>query len=233
MSTRRWTAVLAFFLAAALVALLPMRLALDWFGFGSRGLSARAATGTLWLGVLQEARAGPIPLGDVQARLNFWPLFLGRARLSLAGADEGTFRGAVTISRHSFAFDDVSARVRVGALLAPLAISALDFDDVSGGFASGRCIRGEGRVRASVASDVAGLTLADFSGEARCAGEAVLLPLVSQTGLERLDISLFPDGRYQVQLSVRPSDEAVRGRLLAAGFRPSARGYGMRVDGAF
>jgi general secretion pathway protein N len=234
MRRRRGIIVLTLFFVAALVALLPMRLALDWFGFGARGLSARAATGSLWLGVLQEARAGPVPLGDVKARLNFWPLFLGRARLSLAGAEEGTFRGAVTVSRHSFGFDDVSARVRVGAMLAPLAISALDFDDVSGGFASGRCIRGEGRVRASMASDVAGLNLASgFSGEVRCAGEAVLLPLVSQTGLERLDIRLFPDGRYQIQLAVRPSDEAVRGRLLAAGFRPSAQGYGMRVDGAF
>ena len=230
----RWPVVLVAAFAVALVALLPMRLALDAFGFASRGLSARAVTGSLWLGALQEAQVGPVPLGDLRARLNFWPLFLGRARLSLAGADEGTFEGALTVTRHSFGFDDVSARLRVGALLSPLAVSTIDFDDVSGGFASGRCTRGEGRVRAAIGGEIAGMRLASgLSGEVRCAGEALLLPLASQSGTERLDIRLLPDGRYQVRLLVRTTDEAVRGRLLAAGFRATPQGSVMRVDGAF
>jgi general secretion pathway protein N len=234
MTRRRWPAVLAAAFALALVALLPMRLALDTFGFASRGLSARAATGSLWLGALQEAQVGPVPLGDLRARLNFWPLFLGRARLSLAGADEGTFTGAVTMTRHSFGFDDVSARLRVGAMLSPLAVSTIDFDEVSAGFASGRCTRGEGRVRAAVGGEIAGMRLASgLSGEVRCAGEALLLPLASQSGTERLDIRLLPDGRYQVRLIVRTADEAIRGRLLAAGFRSTPQGSVMRVDGAF
>jgi general secretion pathway protein N len=234
MRRRRWAVVLAAAFALALVALLPMRLALDTFGFASRGLSAREATGSLWLGALQEAQVGPVPLGDLRARLNFWPLFLGRARLSLAGADEGRFKGAVTVTRHSFGFDDVSARLRVGALLSPLAISTIDFDDVSAGFASGRCTRGEGRVRAAVAGELAGLRLASgLGGEVRCAGEALLLPLASRSGMERLDIRLLPDGRYQVRLLVRTADEAVRGRLLAAGFRATPQGSVMQVDGAF
>ena len=220
--------------AIALLALLPMRLALDWFGFGTRGLTARAATGSLWLGALQEAQVGPVPLGDLKARLNFWPLFLGRARLSLAGAEPGTFDGAFTVSRHGFGFDDVDARLRVGALFAPLAVSSLDFDDVSGGFAGGRCTRGEGRVRAAVAGGMVGLSLGSgLAGQARCAGDALLLPLVSQSGMERLDIRLFPDGRYRVDLAVRPSDEAMRGRLAAAGFRPAGQSYLMQVNGAF
>ena len=219
----------------ALLALLPLRLALDWFGFGDRGLTARAATGSVWLGALQEAQVGPVPLGDLKARLNLLPLFLGRARLSLAGADQATgLEGAVTISRHSFGFDDVSARLRVGALFSPLAVSMIDFDDVSAGFTSGRCTRAEGRVRAAVSGEIAGIGLASgLTGQARCAGDALLFPLVSQSGLEQLNIRLFSDGRYRVELLARPGDEAVRGRLIAAGFRPVGRGYGMQVDGAF
>src|SRR5688500_17079151 len=135
------------FLAAAflfaLIALLPLRLALDWLGFGEHFLTARAATGSIWRGALQEAeagpvQAGPVPLGDVTARLNVLPLFLGRARLSLAGADAETgLEGAVTLSRHSFGFDDVTGRFRTVALFAPLPVSTLDFDDVSAGFTSG------------------------------------------------------------------------------------------------
>ena len=213
----------------ALIALLPMRLAIDWFGVGGRGLTARAATGSVWLGALQEAQAGPVPLGDLSARLNVLPLFLGRARLSLDGGDNG-FEGAVTVSRHSFGFDDVSARLRVGALFAPLGVSMLDFDDVSAGFTGGQCTRGEGRVRASVAGVLAGIGL---SGQARCAGDALLLPLASASGMERLNIRLLGDGRYRVEFLVRPTDEAVRGRLLAAGFRAAGNSYAIRVDGAF
>lgn len=234
MRRARWAVLLAAAFVLALVALLPMRLALDTFGFASRGLTARAATGSLWLGALQEAQIGPVPLGDLRARLNFWPLFVGRARLSLAGAEAGTFEGAVTVTRHSFGFDDVRARLRVGALLSPLAVSTIDFDDLSAGFASGRCTRGEGRVRAAVSGDIAGIRLASgLSGEARCAGDALLLPLASRSGMERLDIRLFPDGRYQVRLVVRTNDEAIRGRLLASGFRATPRGSVMQVDGAF
>jgi general secretion pathway protein N len=237
MSIRRagWALFLVAAFLFALLALLPMRLALDWFGFGERGLTARAATGSVWLGALQEAQVGPVPLGDVKARLNFFPLFLGRARLTLAGADEATgLEGAVTVSRHSFGFDDVSARLRVGALFSPLAVSMLDFDDVSAGFTSGRCTRGEGSVRAAVSGQVAGISLASgLAGQARCAGDALLIPLASQSGMERLDIRLSGDGRYRLELLVRPGDEAVRGRLIAAGFRPAGQGYGMQVDGAF
>jgi len=228
-----WALFLVAFFLFALIALLPLRLALGWFGFGDRGLTARAATGTVWLGALQEAQVGPVPLGDVTARLNILPLFLGRARLTLAGADEATgLEGAVTVSRHSFGFDDVSARFRAGAMFSPL--SMLDFDDVSAGFTSGRCTRGEGTVRATVSGQVAGISLASgLAGQARCAGEALLLPLVSQSGMERLNIRLFGDGRYRLELLVRPGDEAVRGRLIGAGFRPAGQGYGMQVDGAF
>lgn len=230
-----WPLFLAAAFLFALVALLPMRLALDLFGFGERGLSARAASGTLWLGALQEAQVGPVPLGDVKARLSLLPLFLGRARLTLRGADDATgLEGAVTVTRHSFGFDDVSARLRVGAMLAPLAVTTIDLDDVSAGFASGRCTRAGGRVRGAASGTVAGVAIGPaLSGQARCAGEALLLPLASQTGMERLDLRLFADGRYRADLLVRPAGEEARGQLLAAGFRPSARGYALQVNGAF
>jgi general secretion pathway protein N len=225
-----WALLLGGAFLFALLALLPLRLALDWFGFGERGLTARAATGSLWLGALQEAQVGPVPLGDLSARLNVLPLFLGRARLTLRSGEEGGFEGSVTVTRHSFGFDDVSARLRVGALFAP--ITTLDFDDVGGTFGEGRCMAAEGRVRAAVSGPIAALA-SGFSGQARCAGEALLVPLSSPSGLERINIRLFADGRYAVEMLVRTGDATIRGRLLGAGFRPAGSGYVMRVDGAF
>ena len=106
-----------FFLAAlalALLVLLPLRMAAGWFEMGGRGLAAREAEGSLWFGRLREARFGPVLLGDVDARLNVLPLFLGRARLSLHRDAEagGAFDGAVLVTRHSFGLEDLTGQVQ-------------------------------------------------------------------------------------------------------------------------
>lgn len=227
-----------FFLAAfafSLVALFPLRVALDWFGLDDRGLAAREANGSLWLGALREAQIGPVPIGDVSARLNTLPLFLGRARVSLVRrGDEGAFAGAVAATRHSFAFEDVTGQIRLGAQLAPLPISALDIDDLSIGFAGDRCRQASGRIRATIAGDLGGILLpSGLSGTARCEAGAVLLPLASQSGMEQLNLRLFADGRYRAELLVRPTDPAVQQRLAAAGFLPANGGFVRIAEGAF
>jgi general secretion pathway protein N len=65
----------AFFLA--MIALLPMRLALEWFGIGQRGVAAREVQGSVWYGALKEAQLGTAGLGDLQAGLRALPLVLG------------------------------------------------------------------------------------------------------------------------------------------------------------
>ena len=226
--------VLAFFLFA-LVALLPLRLALGALGFAGHGLTARAATGSVWRGALQEAQIGPVALGDVRARLNLLPLLLGRARLSLASADEaGPFSGAAIVSRHGFGFEDVSGRFRIAGPASPASLSAIDLQDVSVGFASGRCTRAEGRVRGMAAGELAGAGVAPgLAGHPRCDADALILPLASEGGAARLDIRLFADGRYRLDLLVRTDDAAARARLAAAGFRAAGRGFALQVGGRF
>jgi len=227
-----------FFIAAfafSLVALLPMRLALDWLGLDSNGLAAREASGSVWLGALKEAQLGPVPLGDVGARLNALPLLIGRARVSLARTGEdGSIAGAAVASRHAFGFDDVTGQARLGAMLAPLPIAALDFQRVSVGFASGQCQRAEGMVRATIAGDLGGIALpSGLSGEARCAEGALLLPLASQSGMELLNLRIHADGRYRAELMVRPGDQAARERLIGAGFAPAGAGVARLLEGSF
>ncbi len=223
-----------FFLAAfafALVALIPLRVAVAWIG---GPLAAREATGSLWLGMLKEAQFGPVPLGDVQARLNLLPLFLGRARLSLARDEEGggRFSGAVSVSRHGFGIEDMTGQLRTGRLFAPVPVAALDLDDFSVHFSNGLCESAEGRVRAGLSGEIAGIALpASVAGDARCAEGALLLPLASPAG--QLALSIRADGRYRIDLSVRPTDPASAARLAAGGFRPSAEGYSRRIEGSF
>jgi general secretion pathway protein N len=187
----------------SLAALLPLRFALGWLGYADKGLAAREATGSVWLGALTEARFGTVALGDVGTRLRFLPLLLGRARLDLQQADDG-LRGGVTVSRHGFGIDDATGRIEAGAL-ADLPPPTLDLADLSVRFGDGQCLHAEGLVKARFAGELVGVSLtAGFSGEARCDGQAVLLPLVSQPGGDRLDVRLFADGRYRIDAALRP-----------------------------
>lgn len=219
----------------ALVALLPLRLALDWFGVDERGFAAREAKGSIWLGSVSEAQFGTVALGDLQAQLRSLPLFAGRARVDLERRDEADrFEGGATISRHGFGIDDMTARLALGSAFAPLPIASLDLADVSARFADGQCASAEGVVRAEIAGDIAGIALpGGLSGNARCEGGALLLPLVSQTGMEALNLRLYEDGRYRVELVARPSDDSMRDRLIAAGFGLTSGGYALTAEGEF
>ncbi len=219
----------------ALVALLPLRLALHWFGLDSHGFTARQARGSVWLGGLSEAQFGSVALGDLQTRLSSLPLIIGRARIDLKRNDPSNpLTGATTVARHSFGLDDMSARLDVGSAFAPLPIASLDFSQVTAHFVDGACGMASGLVKATIAGDVAGIQLpGGLSGNARCDNGALLLPLVSPPGTEALNLRLRQDGNYQVQLAVRPSDDAMRDRLVASGFQLGATGYVLNADGTF
>jgi general secretion pathway protein N len=204
-----------FFLCAllfSLVALLPLRFALGWLGYADKGLAAREAAGSVWLGALTEARFGTVALGDVATRLRFLPLLIGRARLDLKQADDGLSAG-ITVSRHGFGIDDATGRID-SAGLAGLPPPTLDLSDLSVRFADGLCVHAEGLVKAGFAGDLGGVALPPgFSGEAHCDGAALLLPLVSQSGGERLDVRLFADGRYRIDAALRPGGVPYSSRL--------------------
>lgn len=218
----------------ALIVFLPLRLALGWFGLGEAGLSARAATGSVWAGGLSEARFGDVALGDVRARLSPIQLLVGRARVNLASRQAEGLRGAIGISRHSMGIDDVTGQTPVGAVFAPLPITALDLSDVSIRFRDGQCDHAEGRVRATIMGDAGGYALpALMEGTARCEGGAVLLPLASQAGSEAVALRLWGDGRFRAGLTLQQVDPALATKLRLAGFQPSAQGYQLSVEGRF
>jgi len=219
----------------ALVALLPLRLALDWLGLDDRGFAAREAQGSIWLGIVTEAQFGSIALGDLTAGLQTLPLLIGRARVDLE-REEGPqpFKGGISVSRHSFGIEDLTGHLELGSVFAPLPIASLDLTDVSARFADGQCAAAEGTVRAGLSGSVDGFALpGGLSGAARCDRGALLLPLTGGTGMEALNLRLFEDGRYEVELAVRPIDDAMRDRLVASGFLLTGNGYALRTSGRF
>lgn len=219
----------------ALVALLPMRLALGVAGLGEAGLTARAATGTLWSGRLKEARAAGLDLGDLEAGVSPLQLLLGRAHVHLFAPGDAaarSLRGAVIASRHAAGVEHLSATLPAPGVFQPLPVTALMLDDVSVSFRDGSCDRADGRVQASLAGSVAGVPLTGvMSGAARCDGGDLLLPLATVAGTEHADIRLHADGRYRLAMSMAAPDPATAGNLLAIGFIPSPGGYRLSIDG--
>jgi general secretion pathway protein N len=219
----------------SLLALLPLRLALDWLAIDDRGFAAREAQGSIWLGSLSEAQIGTVALGDLTAQLRSLPLFLGRARVDLSRTDEqNPLTGSATVSRHSFGIDDMTARLQLGSALAPLPVGGVDLSDVTAHFANGQCTSAEGLVRADIAGDVGGLTL-----PGRPVRQCAVRPgrAAAAAGQPERNGGAEPAPVRGRPLRARtrrpPVDDAMRDRLIAAGFALGATGYALRSSGTF
>jgi len=214
--------MLALILLVGLLITWPLRAAFSIFGLGDMGVAARSLRGPIWWGGAEELQVRSVQLGTVNVFLNPVQLLIGRVRIDVtrhAGAPDD-ISGAFTVGWGQRGIDDVTGAVALGAPLAPLPVSRVEFDDITIHFAGGRCVLAEGRVRARVPAFINGLSLANgLSGDATCAGEAVELPLVSQSGLERLTVRINSDGRYEATMRVKTADPLLGAALGANGFR--------------
>lgn len=232
--SRRARTGLALFAVFAALIFFPLRLALDIAGTGASA-SARQVRGAVWRGRIDGLALGPVALGDMYAAVSPVQLLAGRVRLDLwrddpQGADP--LRGAWTAGFNQRGIDDVTGAVPVGGAFAPLPLSALEFDDVTVHFAGDSCARAQGRVRARLEGQFGGLSLSQgLSGEAICDGVAVLFPLVSQTGLEKLSLRVWRDGRFTAQIAVRDEDDANGTALAAAGLTKRGADYVLTLEG--
>lgn len=197
----------------SLLALTPLGFVLGRLDLDRIGLSAGGATGSVWRGALQDARLGPMSLGDVEARLGLFPLLTGKIRLALA-SDE--FEGALVRSRRGIAVDSFTGRIALASMM------DLEVEKLGARFESGRCEEASGRASVVPAAEMSALGLSDrLSGLARCDGANVLLPLVGRGGLARLDLRIDAQGRHDMRLGLRPESPVQAQALAAAGFRPA------------
>jgi general secretion pathway protein N len=221
MTRGRIAIIFAALLLAALVLTLPLAMAVP-----DRALSARAATGTIWSGRLLNAHVGRVALGDLNVAVRPLALLTGSVRARVSGA-LGT--GEI-VSGHGVA--NMTARLPVATLFTPVPLTDLELDNVSAVFARGRCEQATGRVRATFAGDIGGLSLAQgLSGVARCEGGLLLLPLVSQSAMERMNLRIAGNGSYTAELIVRSTDPVLAAKLAASGFASTQAGYVMRLSG--
>ncbi|KKW90923.1 type II secretion system protein N [Sphingobium chungbukense] len=232
--SRRMRIALILLFALGFVLFLPMRIALGMAGLERLGVAAREVQGTVWSGGIDRLMLGTTSLGSVHAGLSPLPLLVGRARFDVwrrnGAADD--VAGALTVGFGRIGIDDVTGAVPLGRTFAPLPVSSFVMDDVSAYFSGDRCGHAEGRVRAQMAGQFPGLNLSQgLSGVASCDGEALLLPLVSQSGLEKVDLRLWRSGRYVAEMRVETADATLSDALAKAGFADAGGVRVLKVEG--
>lgn len=233
--SRRMRIILALMLAFGLLAFLPMRVALGLAGLERLGVAAREVRGTVWSGRIDQLMLGEMPMGSVRAGLSPLSLLMARARFDIdrtAGLPDDV-RGALTIGPGRIGIDDVTGAVPLGRSFAPLPIGSLLLEDVTGWFAGEKCGHAEGRVRARMAGQFPGLNLSQgLSGVATCDGDALLLPLVSQSGMEKIALRIWRSGRYSAEMRVETADPTLAGALGQAGFATVGNAQLLKVEGS-
>lgn len=231
--SRRRGIALALVVLLLMLAHFPLRLALDLAGVGGERVQARQVRGSLWQGRIDGLMIGPVSLGDVKAAVAPGPLLLGRIRLDLRRVEGGeALRGAWISGFNRRGIADVTGSMTAGGVFGPLPIGVLEWDDVTVEFAGETCSRAQGRLRVRLNGQYAGLSLSQgLSGAAACDGTAVLFPLVSQTGMERLSLRVRRDGRYTAQIVVKDAKDSDSAALAAAGLKPQGGDYVLALEG--
>jgi general secretion pathway protein N len=228
LSTTRARILVGFALLAALVLFLPLRLAAGLIGFGDLGLTARSAGGTVWSGRLEQARLGGFDLGTLDVGLKPLPLLLGRASMAIERpvADGAPpLAGTVSVGIGRRAVEGLSGTIS-GGDIGSLPIESIAFDSATIVFADGRCVEASGRVTLTVGLSIAGLQLRNgMTGGLNCEGRDLVTTLVGQSGLERLRLTIDPQGNYVARLLVQSTDPVLGAALTTAGFGPTAEGY--------
>lgn len=236
--TRRTWLVLAGVFVLALIALLPLRLVLGLSGAGERGLAARSVEGPAWSGRIGELRAGPLPLGTVDAGLKPLPLLVGRGELWLrraGGADAAPFTATASAGAGRLRLREVDGTVALPEGLGALPVASVGFSGFRLDVEGGRCLAADGTLSLTLAPVSALLPNAMvLSGKAQCNDGVLQVPMQGPGGTERMLLRLGADGNWTADLVLTGLPVEVSGPLLDAGF--SARqggGIGLRASGRF
>ena len=203
-----WIVAGAAVLAGAIIALLPLQLALR-----DTGIVADDVSGSIWRGHLTSASWHGIALGDLDTSTHAWPPALDfsgplmRGRLTPAGLEglSGNIDNFAGLPLTQIAIDNVTVLA-----------------DKSG------CTYAGGEV-AVVATPLP--QLGALSGPLACENGVLRAALRPEYGEARADLSLDKDRRYRAVLTIGALPAMVRMVLIAAGFEATEGDVAMAREG--
>jgi general secretion pathway protein N len=232
------TVLIALALVAALLVFLPLRIVFDMAGLGARGVSARAVEGSIWSGTVRDLRIGKLSLGDLDAGLSPLGLLGGELVLDMTRAADAAGQPPLAFklarSGDSIAMRNGLGEIATADLFAPLPLRSISLDGVDIAFAGRNCAAASGAVRVNIEQSLFGLTLQrGLSGNLRCDGNALLVPLKGQSGLEQMDIRISGNGRYAADFRLGGLAASAAPALSALGFRQQGDAMAIRINGRF
>ena len=230
---RRWIIWTAGILALAMIALLPLRVALGMSDLERIGFTARQVAGTIWYGRIGELQLRSQSLGTFEVQLNPAALMFGNVSMQFNRMDspDGVLNGEM-VAGFRRGVKGANGRIAVAAMFAPLPIEALELKDVSLLFRNGRCVEARGSVTPVIASPVPGVDLGTgLAGNLECDGERARVVVAGQSGVERLEFYVDSNGGYRAWMSLRGASPEIAAALTAMGFRPSPEGLTLSTRG--
>lgn len=228
---RIWAAVA---IVVALIATFPLSIAFRLLGLKDLGVTARSLRGPVWWGGAEELAIGAVRLGTVNVFVDPFHLLIGQAQVELirVNGQPDDLLGAFIVGPGMRGLERVTGSVPLGNTLGSLPITRANFEKFSVRFSGGRCVEAEGRMRATISATFSGLDLANgLSGDARCDGEALLIPLASQSGQERIDLRVRGSGVYEASMRIRTNDPVLTSTLASSGFQVANGEHVLRISG--
>lgn len=216
----------------ALLFLLPMGMAAKL-----AGVSARNSQGIVLIGALRDMSVGRLAVGDVNVRLLPSRLLTGRIAFSLYRGDAPHFPGVSGEVGRSFGgyfVEQLRMSLDGSGLGAGLDGGDIRLESLSLRFAGDGCQSANGVVRVNLDQTALGaIVKGDLIGTAECRNDDLVLPLLSQSTMEKLTLRIGGDGKYTATLYVaEPAPENVAA-LTLSGFAPVAGGYQLVKTGSF
>lgn len=231
----------AVFLAAALAGL-PARLVHD-LALRPAGIEADLVTGPVWNARLYRLTLAGQPFSQASARLAFWPLLTGTARVEIEAGDESaTARGTLVARPGRIALRDASLAVEArrlpGVAGLPLTQTERIYAEIDRiVFEDGQCVEATGIVSTALLARLGpryDLELPQIEGALGCAGDGVGLgyqgrsPVLEVTGSLRLG----PDG-YRWTSEAHTGEPGVIAVLLALGFEETGAAWRAEGEGRY
>ena len=224
-------AVLILFGVLASMLLMPL-------GFAAKamGVTARHSQGTIMSGALRDASMGSVRIGDVNARLTILPLFTGKIGFALqrgVAPHAPGISGSLGKGFGGIYADAVTATVDGKGLIKGLDGGQLHFETFSFAFSGGKCADASGVVRLSLDESALDTVVpGGMIGNAECRNGDLVLPLMSQSTMERAFVRIKTDGSYQLTLSVLEPAPVMAAALGLSGFQPVAGGFRLVRSGS-
>lgn len=229
----RWTAWTLGIALLAAIALFPLRVAITLTDMSRIGLSARQVAGTIWYGRLGELHLVNRPLGTFEVALSPAALLFGKASMRFHRLDglDGPLDGRLVVGARRGVIG-VTGRIAIGDLFAPLPVAGLELRDMTVLFRGGRCVEAGGEIVPVIVIPVAAVEFGSgLRGAVRCDGARARVTMVGSGGRERFEFYVHSSGAFRGWISVRGTSPAIALRLSLVGFKPTAQGMTLSVDG--